>query len=204
MLVLYSSGFQVQNSLHPVYFTSFTPATLLLAMFEAVSECVRLLWDHDQTPPPSPSLQGQSAPSTPSTQYQTASGTPRTLSRSSTRSSHTLGRTPPSTPRTPLPDPDDYLEHLRPRRQTRRPAYLPNTPTKAHRPPERVQKRGKPKAFRCPNCKCRITITPSGNPRSAYTPYVAPPPKPVPQVERPVEKLLGPDLRYNWLKRSRQ
>ncbi|KAK5119531.1 hypothetical protein LTR85_007631 [Meristemomyces frigidus] len=130
-------------------------------MFEVVSDFVKSLWDIEQTPPSSPT-DSWNAPSP--------------------------SRTPRTPLRTPLPEPDDYLELLRPRRQAKRPAFLPDTPTKSHRPADRkILKRGKPKAFRCPSCKCRITITPNGNPRKAFQPYEAPPPKPV-VPEKPAPK----------------
>ncbi|KAK5137966.1 hypothetical protein LTR08_005763 [Meristemomyces frigidus] len=105
----------------------------------------------------------------------------------------------------PFPEPDYYLEELRPRHQLRRTAFLPNTPTKSHQPPLRQIRKGRPKAFRCPNCKCRITITPSGNPSKVFKSYQAPPARPQPQVVIPVApKGRDPnDLRYNWLKRLR-
>ena len=81
----------------------------------------------------------------------------------------------PTPPHTPIPDPDDYLEAFRPRRAPRPPRYLPDTPTKSHRPPERKIQKRKPKAFRCPNCKCRITITRSGHPSQVFQPYQPPP-----------------------------
>ncbi|KAK3640680.1 hypothetical protein LTR56_011772 [Elasticomyces elasticus] len=66
----------------------------------------------------------------------------------------------------PTPDADHFLGALRPRRALKNPARLPNTPTLSHRPAlQKVQKRSsKPKAFKCPNCKARITLTANGHP----------------------------------------
>lgn len=71
-------------------------------------------------------------------------------------------------PRWPV-DPDDYLDALRPRSILRRTRRLPDTPTKSHWPPARhdTEKRSgkkKKKAFRCPECRCRIVLTPGGGP----------------------------------------
>ncbi|KAK4888916.1 hypothetical protein LTR27_012258 [Elasticomyces elasticus] len=66
----------------------------------------------------------------------------------------------------PTPDADHFLGALRPRRALKNPARLPNTPTLSLRPAlKKVQKRtSKPKAFKCPNCKARITLTANGHP----------------------------------------
>lgn len=110
-------------------------------------------------------------------------------------------RTPDPVPPTPL-DPDDYLQGLRPR-PTKRPRFLPLTPTDHHCPPaRRVQKRrspARPKAFRCPNCRCRITLTPAGHPSSVFVP---PSPLPLPQEEEEEEQ--EDDIRLTPSKRPRQ
>ncbi|KAK4548975.1 hypothetical protein LTR36_008748 [Oleoguttula mirabilis] len=153
-------------------------------MFEAVSDFVRLLWDSEPTPPPSPQRR---SPQSPQQRWYS-----------------------PSPPRTPLFDPNDYLANLRPRRTRRPTAFLPNTPTQSHRPAERqIQRRGRPKAFRCPSCRCRITITPNGNPSRVFKAYEAPPAKPVvvvPEGLKPAaRKGRAPgDLRRNWLKLYRR
>jgi len=139
------------------------------------------------TPPSSPFISQRSRSRSPIPEWleprRTRSYTPPRdwLSPTPPRTPSIIGSTPtlrdtPTPPRTPVPDPDDYLAAFRPKRTPRRPRYLPDTPTKSHRPPPReMQKRRKPKAFRCPNCKCRITITPSGNPSTVFQEYQGPP-----------------------------
>ncbi|KAI7275303.1 hypothetical protein KC345_g6885 [Hortaea werneckii] len=110
-------------------------------------------------------------------------------------------RTPDPAPPTPL-DPDDYLQGLRPR-PTKRTRFLPLTPTDHHCPPaRRVQKRrtpARPKAFRCPNCRCRITLTPAGHPSSVFVP-----PSPLALLPEEEEDEQEEDIRLTPSKRPRQ
>ena len=149
-------------------------------MFGVLTDFVSRLWDSEPTPPTSPVI---------STQFAQAANRPRT---------------PQLTPGTayyrehPFPEPDYFLEDLRPSDHLYRTAFLPNTPTKSHQaPPPRRARRGRPKAFRCPNCKCRITITPSGNPSKIFKSYQAPPARPQSQFVTPVKP-------KSWLRSSRR
>ena len=61
-----------------------------------------------------------------------------------------------------VPPPDDgerqYLDNLRPKHSLRKPARLPNTPTKAHRPPTVSVRSGKTARVtrKCPHCSKTI------------------------------------------------
>jgi hypothetical protein len=101
-----------------------------------------------------------------------------------------------STPNCLPPDPDHFLDALRPRAGLRRPWRSPTPPTNEHRPPphydlrsfpirkvyacskegrvlrqrstpssSKLERRPRSKIFRCPSCRCSITLTPDGHPR---------------------------------------
>ncbi|KAK4556047.1 hypothetical protein LTR86_006743 [Recurvomyces mirabilis] len=113
----------------------------------------KLLWDTDPPPP--------ATPVTPSPPRTPRGGPPSPRIPGAPR--------PPRRFYTPPPEEVDYLDALRPIHHLRRTARLPDTPTYAHRAPERTirKRRGggkRKKAFRCPGCRCKITLTLDGHP----------------------------------------